>query len=194
MIDAQAREDLGALRDRLRPFVARRVRPSDVDDVLQDVLLRMHRGVGQVHDDERFGAWVYRVARTTVIDHLRARARVPVPTEAANDEVPEDRDEPGDELATLIAAQLGAFVARLPSPYREAITMTELEGLTQDEAARRAGVSLSGMKSRVQRGREKLRAMLHACCAIELDARGGVVSCAPRSSTAGCACDRGEQT
>jgi RNA polymerase sigma-70 factor (ECF subfamily) len=73
------------------------------------------------------------------------------------------------------------FVARLPSPYREAITLTELEGLTQREAAEMLGISVSGMKSRVQRGREKIREMFEECCRISVDCRGRVVECEPRA-------------
>lgn len=78
------------------------------------------------------------------------------------------------ELATYIVP----LVAMLPSPYREAITLTELEGLTQQEAAEMVGISLSGMKSRVQRGRRLLRQALDECCEIALDARGAVMSAA----------------
>jgi len=69
------------------------------------------------------------------------------------------------------------FVAPLPSPYREAITLTELQGLTQKEAAEMVGTSLSGMKSRVQRGRDKIREMFDECCEISADCRGRVVDC-----------------
>ena len=72
------------------------------------------------------------------------------------------------------------FVARLSSPYREAITLTELEGLTQKAAAEMLGISLPGMKSRVQRGREKVRAMFDECCSVSVDCRGRVVECEPR--------------
>ena len=68
----------------------------------------------------------------------------------------------------------------LPSPYREALTLTELEGMTQKEAAAMLGTTLSGMKSRVQRGRVYLRKALEDCCHIALDARGRVVTCEPR--------------
>jgi RNA polymerase sigma-70 factor (ECF subfamily) len=50
----------------------------------------------------------------------------------------------------------------------------ELDGLTQQAAAKRMGISLSGMKSRVQRGRTQLKQRLDECCVIELDRRGGV--------------------
>jgi RNA polymerase sigma-70 factor (ECF subfamily) len=71
-------------------------------------------------------------------------------------------------------------VARLPSPYREAVTLTELEGLTQKDAAEMLGVSVSGMKSRVQRGRERIRRMFEECCEMSVDCRGHVTGCTPR--------------
>ena len=83
------------------------------------------------------------------------------------------------------------FIALLPSPYREALTLTELEGITQREAAAMVGISVSGMKSRVQRGRRELRALFEACCNIALDGRGRIISCEPRpdGQLPGCACD-----
>jgi RNA polymerase sigma-70 factor, ECF subfamily len=66
------------------------------------------------------------------------------------------------------------MIARLAEPYRAAIELTSLQGLTQADAGRRAGISVSGMKSRVQRGREQLRQMLVTCCQIDVDARGAV--------------------
>ena len=73
-----------------------------------------------------------------------------------------------------MAGYAALFVSMLPSPYREALTLTELEGLSQREAAEMLGISTSGMKSRVQRGRAKLRQALEDCCHIALDARGRV--------------------
>jgi RNA polymerase sigma-70 factor (ECF subfamily) len=72
------------------------------------------------------------------------------------------------------------MVGRLDEPYRTAIDLTSLKGFTQAEAARQAGISLSGMKSRVQRGRDRLRQMLIDCCRIDVDVRGGVSDFHPR--------------
>jgi RNA polymerase sigma-70 factor, ECF subfamily len=202
MIDPAAR---GAWRDlevKLRPFVARRIRgEADVDDVMQDILLRMHRGLGGLREDERFGPWVYRVARSAIIDHQRltSKHRVANPPQQALEHAgssPDERDtattdidpvttplEPDDgdrAIEQLLAGTIAVFVAALPSPYREALTLTELEGLTQKQAAEMLGISLPGMKSRVQRGRAQLRQALEDCCHIALDCRGRVVSCVVR--------------
>lgn len=185
-----APSDRGAWREleaRLRPFVAGRGVPAaDVDDVVQEIFARIQRGVGQLRDDERFGPWVYRLARSAVADRARAERRHPAPgRDGLADDVAAPEDDPDEPLTASLAAVVARFVAELPSPYREALTLTELEGLTQREAADLVGVSLSGMKSRVQRGRQRLRDELEACCAFALDARGRVIACAPRADGRG---------
>jgi RNA polymerase sigma-70 factor, ECF subfamily len=160
---------------RLRPFVAGRVAPSDVDDVLQDVYVRMQRGLAGVRDDERFAAWLYQVARSAIADHGRARARHPLP---ASDAAPEEpAAEPTDDdrdAARSLSGCVAMFVARLPSPYREAVTLVELEGQTIREAAALTGTTPAAMKSRVQRGRAQMRVLFEECCVIALDARNKV--------------------
>jgi RNA polymerase sigma-70 factor (ECF subfamily) len=54
--------------------------------------------------------------------------------------------------------------------------LTAFEGVPQVDAARRLGISTSGMKSRVQRGRRLLREALLACCEVSLDRRGGIAA------------------
>jgi RNA polymerase sigma-70 factor, ECF subfamily len=184
MIAPEARGAWRELEARLRPYVARRVRgPADVDDVVQDVFVRLQRGLSSLRDGERFGGWVYRVAEHAVVDHLRARARHPL----ANGHAAETKVDTGEvadadpALEADLAECVALFVTRLPSPYREAITLTELQGLTQKDGAEMLGLSLSGMKSRVQRGREQIRRMFEECCEISTDARGHVLDCTPRS-------------
>jgi RNA polymerase sigma-70 factor (ECF subfamily) len=177
-------DQLGA---RLYPFVRKRVASdADADDVLQDVLLRMHRGLPSLQDETRMAAWMYRIARTSIADHQRARARHPL---AKVGELPEllGASEGADEdaVSRMVAQYLSLLIVRLPSPYREAITLTELEGRSQREAAKMLGVSVSCIKSRVQRGRAKLRELLEKCCEIALDSRGKIIACEPRSDCTG---------
>jgi len=181
VIPAEAR---GAWRDieaRLRPYIARRVASAaEVDDLVQDILVRVHKGLATLRDDESFGGWVYRIAARALADAAKAHARDPI---ARGAEIADLVGGDGDEAADLqleLGECVALFVARLPSPYREAITLTELQGLTQKEAAEMLGTSLSGMKSRVQRGREKIRGMFEQCCEISVDCRGRVVDCEAR--------------
>lgn len=197
MIAPVTRDSWNQLTSALRGFVARRVRDQDADDVVQDTLLRIHRGLPALRDGQRFGPWVYRVARNTITDHLRYRSRAPVvaPASPNSEDVTAPPAEDEEEFQQELLRCLSRFVADLAAPYREAITLTELEGLTQAEAAAMLDVSVSGMKSRVQRGRGLLREMFEACCVLNQDARGRVVQWEPRGrdddSLAGCGPDGG---
>lgn len=185
---AHARAPAGMWREleqRLRPFIARRVPERDVDDVLQEVFLRISRGLGTLHDEERFGPWVHTLARHAIADHLRSAARHPLACEdgAPDEPAPAETDplelHEGD-AASELATYLVPFVAALPSPYREALTLVELQGMSQREAAEMLGLSHSGMKSRVQRGRAMLRRAFEDCCHIALDSRGHITDFEPR--------------
>lgn len=187
------------LHGNLRVFVARRVRnPADVDDLVQRVLLQLVKGLGTLRDAERLYPWVYRTARNAIIDHYRAAGsrRELAAGDAGDIEAsavqPTSLDE--DEGAALreLAACLAPMLDQLPPAYQEAIRIIDLEGVPQQEAARSAGVSLSGMKSRVQRGRQRLRAALEACCRIEMDRRGDISAYATRDP-AGCECGDGRR-
>jgi RNA polymerase sigma-70 factor (ECF subfamily) len=157
-------------------FLARRVPPGvDADDLLQDVFLRVIQQLGKLRSTDRPEAWLFKIARNALHDSLRARLRRDGRTDALEVDLPAQTDVTADEAAEAeLAPCLTAMVERLAEPYRTAITLTSLQGMTQADAARQLGISISGMKSRVQRGRERLRQMLVTCCAIVVDVRGGV--------------------
>jgi RNA polymerase sigma-70 factor, ECF subfamily len=171
--------DLREVAMRIRPFVERRVAAADVDDVMQEILQRVHGGVDDLDDDTRFVAWLHRVAHNAIVDHHRRAGRRDARHAAFATEWRDEAAEQEDAVASL-AVFVRAFVDMLPTPYREALRLTEIDGLTMREAAEREGVSISGMKSRVQRGRRLLRELFEACCEIALDARGRVVEYTPR--------------
>jgi len=168
-----------ALRADVRAFVARRVAPDAVDDLTQEIFLKMHEHAAELRDASKVAPWLFRVARNVVVDHLRRR-RAHTPLEAVEEPAapePEERANANPEMASA----LGTMMKLLPEEYRVALELTEMSGLTQRELAEREGLSLSGAKSRVQRGRQLLEGILRACCDFETDARGNVVDCAPRA-------------
>ena len=166
--------------------ISRRPRPTDADDALQDALLRIHRGLGGLEQPDRFIPWMYRIAQNAAMDRLRDRTRHPVPR---GEDAPEAATSPEAEPGAMeeVARYVASLVGELEEPYKSALELTELRGLTQKVAAEAQGISLTAMKSRVQRGREKLRHKLEKCCAIALDGRRRVVGCEPREPTkSGC--------
>ncbi len=159
---------------RLQRFIAARVRNrDDAEDVLQDVFVKIHDQLPRLEDSARLHAWVYQITRNAIVDYYRRRGRGP----ALTDEFPEDlaAADPETDVTDEVAAWLVPMIDTLPPKYRDAMRLSEVQGLTQQETAERLGISLSGAKSRVQRGRDKLRDVLLACCHVELDGSGRVV-------------------
>ena len=108
MSEAVARTELSSFESRLRAFVARRVREGEVDDVVQDVFLRLTRGVGALEDEQRFEAWVYRVARSAIVDQYRARLRQGGVDDPVTVEPPAETDDESAaerELAGYVAVR-----------------------------------------------------------------------------------------
>ena len=170
----------------LRSFIAKRIaNEADVDDILQEVFLRMHRRIHSLKDPRRVVSWVYQITRRTVIDHYRVQGHrrevlVGLGTEveaAGMGSAPPfvSRSSDSVELRTDLSGCVRPMIERLAKEYREALALVELEGLTQRAAAAQLGLSLSGMKSRIQRGRKQLKQMLDDCCIIELDPRHGMI-------------------
>lgn len=162
--------------DKLGQFIRARVAdPATAEDILQDVFVKIQARLGQLKDPTKLTSWVYLITRNTIIDHYRTRKEtVEVPESLAA----EESEPPTVELEALKAA-FRRMIQSLPEPYREALVLTEFEGLTQQELADKVGISLSGAKSRVQRGRQQLKEMLTECCAFEFDRRGAVIDCMP---------------
>ena len=174
----------GELLRAVKAYVGHRVKnPEDRDDLVQEVLLRVHRGLGGLKGQTAPGPWIYSIAHNAIIDHWRKKGRVaaiPVDEgEAAIGEFTALTDD-GDQLQQAVAAYLAEAVHRLESPYRETLTLTELQGMKYADAARQLDISLPAVKSRVLRGRELLRKALARCCEIEIGPTGRVLECAPR--------------
>jgi RNA polymerase sigma-70 factor (ECF subfamily) len=181
------------LHDRLLAYVRRRVATKeDAEDVVQDVFLRIHASRGRLGGVRNVTAWIYRVAANAITDYYRSRAKaIGAVSRLADEPAAPDQGLRNDEsrLREELAGCLEPLLNRLPDHYGEAVRLTELGGLTQKEAAGRAGISVSGMKARVQRGRGKLKDLLLDCCEVELDGRRGVVDYEPRSGGDSCDCE-----
>ena len=162
-----------ALHHRLRNFILKRVNDENIaDDILQDVFLKIHLQMRSLRDADRLEAWVYQIARNAIIDHYRH----PNPIVELNEDLSApELEAPEPNAADEIAASLREMAEALPEPYREALLLTEFQGMSQQQLADRQGLSLSGAKTRVQRARQKIKAALLSCCHFEFDRYGRIV-------------------
>jgi RNA polymerase sigma-70 factor (ECF subfamily) len=179
------------LRANIRGFVGRRVRqPADVDDIVQRVFLQVHRALPTLRDADRLHAWIYQTTRRAIADYYRAASHTrEVSAGAAVDLAPQIADPIADDTDGSALQELSTclkpLIASLGVADQEALQLVEFEGVTQVEAARRLGLSVSGMKSRVQRARLHLRTALDECCQIALDRRGGIIGYEARTDQCG---------
>ncbi|MDR3573667.1 MAG: sigma-70 family RNA polymerase sigma factor [Anaerolineaceae bacterium] len=129
------------LHGSLRRFIASRLpNEDDADDILQEVFLRIHTRLETVRDMDKLESWIYQIARNSIIDYYRSRRKL---VGLAADLAVEDEHQEEDAAAGL-APSIQEIVQALPEPYREALILTEYQGLSQKEMADRLGISLSG--------------------------------------------------
>lgn len=186
-------EQVVRFRDPVRRFVGARVRDDALaDDLTQEIFVRVLRRLPEVKDPRRVVGWIFQIARNVVADHFR-KSR---PTEVIREtDLPEDpggavviTDAEEERLRDELTAYVRNVVKSLPPIYREAILLTDYEGMTQAELARHLGIGLSTAKSRVQRARVMVRERVEKCCHVEFDAYGTLVDCHRRQAPAGCKC------
>ena len=162
------------LASEIRGFVRARVSDhATAEDILQDVFVKIHQKLPTLRAGERLEAWVWRITRNAVADHFRrSRPSEPLPEEL----VAPEKDSEAPDLTPCVRR----FVGQLPPAYRDALMLTEWQGMTQEEMAKKIGLSVSGAKSRVQRARNQLKELLLDCCRFEIDRRGNVLEVQPR--------------
>jgi len=162
--DAEAYERLlGALLPPLRAFVGMLLRDVDrTEDVVQQVLLQLHRARHTYRPEQPFGPWLRTIARHAAIDSVRRTARrrgreLPL---ADVPEAQEPRHEPSVAQEDRLSPELGRLVSKLPDAQRLAVELFHLEGLSVADAATRLGVEPGALKARVHRGIRTLRTWL----------------------------------
>jgi RNA polymerase sigma-70 factor (ECF subfamily) len=168
--------------DRLSAFIRSRVADrATADDILQDVFLKVHTALPSRKEGSKLQGWLYQVARNAVIDHYRSRR----PQEPLPEWLAQPTSEPSEAARRELAACLRPMMDQLPAPYREALTLSDLENRSQREVWKTQGLSLSGAKSRVQRGRAMVKDLLRQCCQLEFDHRGALADYEPEDRPCG---------
>ncbi len=160
----------------LRAFLIQRAGNIQLaEDLLQDVFLKAVAEGSGFCGLSNPRAWLFRVARNRLIDHLRTHKLVgELPPELP---AREDQPAPLESLTQCLPRAL----SEMSEEDREALTLCDLEGLPQAEYASRKGISLPGAKSRVQRARRRLAEHLKSACQVRFDESGQVCCFVPRT-------------
>lgn len=142
---------------------------EDAEEVAQDVLLKVHRKIGDFRGDAALSSWIYRITFNTAMSRLRtARFSRPLEVQAAESSAgsgdrpaaePADWSSLADDriLRSEMRARLIDALTHLPEVYRTPVILRDIQGLTTEEAAAVLRVKPQTLKSRLHRGRLALR-------------------------------------
>lgn len=145
------------------------------EDILQEVFIKIHLHQRNLQKTNRLSSWVYQITRNTIIDYYRRKKWGTTPLSETLPLLDEEKETPPDFTNCL-----KSFIHQLPPKYKEALLQTTYGQLSQKEYAQQNQLTYSTAKSRVQRGKVKLKELFMECCAVETDVYGNVVAARER--------------
>lgn len=161
-----------AFHDQLLRFILKKVHNKDfAEDILQSVFLKIISKIDTLKDSSKLKSWLYQIANNAITDHFREK-KLTGPGE-------DDNFDPDDEVDGNINEEVGGWILpiieELPEKYREALILSEINGISQKALASHLGISYEGAKSRVQRGRALIKDRLTQCCCFYIDKYGNIL-------------------
>jgi RNA polymerase sigma-70 factor (ECF subfamily) len=158
--------------EKLLGFIQKRVKDKCIaEDILQDVFIKILNKIDTLREDSKIQNWLYQLTRNTIIDFYRANKIMEDIPESLIEEDSTNTDSAVEEMKSCIMPVIDS----LDEKYREAVTLTEMEGLSQKELASKLNISYTGAKSRVQRGRAAVKDTFSKYCTFKYDSCGNVV-------------------
>jgi RNA polymerase sigma-70 factor, ECF subfamily len=157
--------------DRLYRFIYIRVNdPDDSEDILQNVFLKIHTNLETIRDVNKIESWIFQITRNSIMDHFRKPGKLPL-----DENLPVFDEYASIDTSVDLAPFIQEIIQTLPPIYREAVQLIDYQGMNQRDAAKTLGISLSGMKSRVQRARGMIKETMLSCCHFDFDVRGTIM-------------------
>ncbi|WP_281558801.1 RNA polymerase sigma factor SigZ [Thalassomonas sp. RHCl1] len=167
-----------AYKNHLKAFLHANINnPADVDDLLQEILIKSYLNLKTIKDNTSINAWLFQIARRTIIDFYRQKSR---DQKLGDDELWYRQEQPG--VHTQLAKCLTPFIQSLTAKDAELLTQIEINGLSQKSYAEQNQLKYSTLKSRVQKAREQLHKRFSDCCELSLDAQGNIADFTPKNT------------
>jgi len=165
--------------NRISKFVKERIYDKELtEDCVQEIFIKINSGLISLRDEKKLESWIFQIARNTIADFNREKMKhSTVPIDGYDQEV-----EEVDNINNKVAEWIIPFIKELPEKYANPLLLYEIEGLSQKEISEKENISLSGAKSRIQRGRVKLKDALTDCCRFEIDNEGNILDYSRREN------------
>ena len=157
------------LNEQLFRFVYAKIKDSETSkDIVQDVFIKVFTNIDSLNDQDKIVSWIYQITRNEIVTYFR-KNKISIPEDKNLSHQPEEKD-----LTSEFSQCIEPMIDLLPEIYKEALLLSEIKNISQKELAAQLGISYSTAKSRVQRGRKKLKDLLLQCCKISTDAYGNI--------------------
>jgi RNA polymerase sigma-70 factor, ECF subfamily len=159
----------------LLAYIRSKIRSKeDAEDILQNVFTKIAANVNSLSEKQKIQNWLFTVTRNAIIDYYRANASKPTSVQddgIADKFVHEETNDPTGGLDACI----NSMIDLLPPDYKRIIIDSELRGISQKDLAKKYDMAYPSMRSRVQRGRERLKQLFYNCCHIRTDSLGNIM-------------------
>ena len=166
-------------------YVKSKVRSrEDAEDILQNVFIKISSNIDKLTEDVKLKSWIFTITRNAIIDYYRVNAtkkKVAVPEEIDENILESDDPDPTKGLDQC----MNSMIRLLPEEYRDIIIDSEIKGIKQKDLADKYEMAYPSMRSRVQRGRERLKQLFYNCCHIETDKHGNILAAQGRTDCEG---------
>lgn len=168
-------------RTSLKAFLYSKVsNAADVDDLLQEILLKTYQSLAKLRADESIKSWLFQIANHTIIDFYRRNGRIndfkkSLQMEGEASSEVEGENPSGNDVKNELSHCIAPFIQALDRQSSDLLTAIDLNNESQKAYAQSQGISYPTLKSRVQKARRELRAMFEGCCKMRLDAQGNLM-------------------
>ena len=165
----------------LKGFLHKRLNnTADVDDLLQDILIKTHQNLHQLQSQDSTKSWLFQIAQNSLIDYYRQHRPTTIDAQELADSLASE--EQTITLKQDLSQCLMPFLQTLPEKDASLLQAIDLEQQSQKDYAKQQGIAYSTLKSRVQKSRHRLKKLYEDCCHLSLDAQGNVMDYPPKSS------------
>ncbi len=150
-------------------FVNKKVKNADLaKDIIQDVFLKIFTKIDTLKEKDKIVSWIYQITRNEINTYFRKTKQT------TEDNSLVELEEIEENFTVEFSKCVNPMIDALPDKYKQAIVLSEIEGVSQKDLAKTLEISYSGAKSRVQRGREMLKNLLQQCCSVSSDKYGNI--------------------
>lgn len=163
-------------RHQLLNFVKKRIDDINLaEDIVQDVFLKAKLKIHTLNDSGKIRSWLFQITRNCITDYYRNKK----PQINLDDKLKIENEAQENDVYNRLQLNVLGMLQKLPPKYKQALFLADYKGLTHKEVSQIIGISYTGAKTRIQRGRKMMREIYLDCCHFEYDSYGNIIDYYP---------------